>query len=141
MIYSQNGLNFTEQFEGCRTVAYLDQGGTPTIGYGHTSGVSLGDKCTQEQAEKWLLEDVQEAARTVNAVVKVPLDQNQFDALVDFVFNIGSGNFESSTFLRLLNEGDRVGASEQFERWNKSGGVIRDGLIKRRIAEENLFLT
>lgn len=141
MIYSQNGLKLTEQFEGCKLVAYLDQGGTPTIGYGHTVGVKMGMTCTQEQAESWLLQDVQNAVKTVNDLVHVGLSQNQFDALVDLVFNVGSGNFAGSTLLKYLNIGSYERASEEFQKWNKSGGIVRDGLTRRRIAEDDLFLT
>lgn len=140
MIYSKNGLHLTEQFEGCKLVAYLDQVGVPTIFYGHTRGVYLGMTGTQEQAEQCLLEDVQEAADAVNHLVTVPLSQNQFDALVDLVFNVGTGNFQTSTLLRLLNIGAYDRASKEFEKWNRAGGIVREGLTRRRLAEENLFL-
>lgn len=139
MNYSQTGLHLTEQFEGCKLVSYLDQGGIPTIGYGHTKGIRPGMTCTQQQAEKWLLDDVQEAVDTVNRLVQVPLNQNQFDALVDLTFNVGSGNFASSTLLRMLNIGSFQRAAAEFDRWNKSGGIVRDGLTRRRLAEDNLF--
>lgn len=140
MKYSQDGLRLTEFFEGCRLQAYQDQVGVWTIGYGHTKGVTKGMTCDQPQAEFWLAEDVKQAADEVNRKVKVPLIQGQFDALVDFVFNLGSGNFESSTLLRKLNAGDYKGAAAEFKRWNRAGGVVRSGLLHRRLAEENLFL-
>jgi lysozyme len=140
MILSENGLKLIESFEGCRLDAYLDQVGIPTIGYGRIYGVRMGDKCTQEQAEEWLSEDVKNSEDVVNDLVEVPLTQNQFDALVDFVYNLGSGNFEKSTLLRRLNKGDYQGASQQFEVWNRAGGFVRDGLTRRRLAEKKLFL-
>ncbi len=139
MIYSKDGLHLTEQFEGCRLVAYQDQIGILTIGYGHTAGVYKGMTCTQAQAETWLMQDIDEAAHTVNRMVKARLTQPQFDALVDFVFNLGAGNFEKSTLLRLLNANSIRAASNEFEKWNRAGGIVRDGLTRRRFAEKNLF--
>src|ERR1700744_5782663 len=106
MKMSQTGLALTMASEGVRLTAYLDSGGIPTIGYGHTSGVKAGMTCTQAQAEQWLAEDVEGSEYVVNKVVTAPLNQNQFDALVDFVFNLGSGAFQGSTLLKLLNQGD-----------------------------------
>lgn len=140
MIYSDEGLKLTELFEGCRQEAYLDQAGIPTIGFGHIKGVKMGDKCTIAQAEKWLEEDVQEAVGAVNRLVKVPLTQNQFDALVDFTFNLGAGNLAKSTLLRLLNRKDYVKAADEFPKWNKAAGFVRKGLTRRREAERDLFL-
>jgi lysozyme len=139
MNYSQTGLQLTESSEGCKLDAYLDGGGVPTIGFGHTKGVYLGMTCSQLQAEAWLLEDVQHAVGTVNSLVKVPLTQNQFDALVDFVFNLGSGAFNSSTLLRKLNAGDYAGANAEFGRWNHDNGKTVAGLTRRRAAEAALF--
>ena len=139
MIYSKVGLALTESFESCRLVAYQDSGGRWTIGYGHTAGVKEGDTCTQEQAEQWLSEDIQWASSVVNKNVTVTLTQQEFDALVDFVYNLGSGNFENSTLLELLNSGDYAGAAEQFERWNKVHGTIIAGLVRRRLTEESEF--
>lgn len=141
MNYSKNGLHLTEQFEGCKLHAYLDQGGVATIAYGHVKGIRLGMSCTQEQAEAWLLEDVAEAEHAVNALVKVPLTQNQYDALVDLCFNTGTGNFQHSTLLKLLNVGAMDRASQEFQLWNRAGGIVRDGLTRRRLAEKDLFLT
>lgn len=137
--YSQSGLALTESFEGVRLTAYQDQVGVWTIGYGHTSGVTPGMTCTQLQAEQWLLEDVQHACIVVRMNVSVPLTQGEFDALVDFVFNLGSGNFVSSTLLKLLNTGDYDDAAAQFPRWDRAGGVEVAGLLRRRIAEQNEF--
>lgn len=141
MNYSKNGLHLTEQFEGCKLHAYLDIVGVATIAYGHVKGVRLGMSCTQEQAEAWLLEDLADAERAVNALVKVPLTQNQYDAIVDLVFNVGTGNFQKSTLLKFLNLGSMDRASMEFEKWNKAGGIVRAGLTRRRLAERDLFLT
>lgn len=139
MEYSKNGLKLTEQMEGVRLVAYQDQVGVWTIGDGHTKDVKEGDTCTKEQAEQWLLEDVQEAVDAVNRLVTVDLTQNQFDALVDFTFNLGSGNLAHSTLLKLLNSGDYAGAAQHFKDWDRAGGVVRSGLLRRRLAEADLF--
>lgn len=141
MQYSKEGLSLTETFESCRLIAYPDIKGVPTIGWGHTQNVKLGDTCTQAQADAWLLQDVQHAVTTVNTLVKTPLTQHEFDALVDFVFNCGTGNFASSTMLKLLNAGDHDGAAHQFERWDHAGGQVVAGLLRRRRAEETEFTT
>lgn len=139
MQYSSDGLRLTESFESCRLVAYQDSKGVWTIGWGHTRGVREGDTCTQEQADAWLLEDVQSAVDAVNRLVTVPLTQPQFDALVDFTFNAGEGNFANSTMLRLLNAGDSAGADAQFARWDMCGGAHLAGLARRRAAEAGEF--
>lgn len=139
MNYSSNGLQLTEYFEGCSLTAYQDAAGVWTIGYGHTIGVQPGDTCTQAQAEAWLEQDVAGAVATVNQFVTVPLTQGQFDALVDFVFNLGATNFESSTLLKLLNEGDYAGAADQFVRWDHCNGEENVGLLARRQAETAEF--
>ncbi len=141
MVYSPTGRALTEKCEGLRTQSYQDSVGVWTIGYGHTSGVHAGMVCDQDQADEWLSEDIQGAAYVVNKVVTAPLNQNQFDALVDFVFNLGSGNFQSSTLLRLLNQGDYAGASKEFPKWNHAGGKELAGLTIRRLAEQALFDT
>lgn len=139
MTYSENGLHLTEQFEGLRLAAYKDSVGVPTIGYGHTRNVTMDMTCTQELAEQWLQEDVQIAVNGVNQFVTVELTQNQFDALVDFTFNLGVGSLQHSTLLRLLNARDYAGAAGEFEKWNKAGGNVLPGLVKRRQAERDLF--
>lgn len=139
MNYSKSGLDLTERFEGCRLKAYQDSVGVWTIGYGHTKDVRSFDTCTQDQAEKWLQEDVADAVATVNRLVHVALTQGQFDALVDFVFNLGGVDFEHSTLLKMLNAGDFEGAANQFERWSFAGGVKLAGLLRRREAEEAEF--
>ncbi len=141
LAYSSKGLALTEQFEGLRLTAYQDSVGVWTIGYGHTgSDVHPGLTITQQQASDLLRKDVASAVATVNRLVSVPLTQNQFDALVDFVFNAGAGNFADSTLLRDLNAGNYAGAAAQFPRWVHAGNQILPGLVTRRNAEQALFL-
>ena len=139
LIYSKSGEALTERFESCRLVAYLDSKGIPTIGWGHTAGVSMGDTCTQEQADLWLMQDTQTAVNDVNRLVNTPLTQNEFDALCDFVYNVGGGNFAESTMLKLINAGNLEAAAEEFTRWDHAGGVIVAGLLRRRVAEQQEF--
>lgn len=131
--------------EGLRLNAYPDPGsrnGDPwTIGYGSTSGVKKGMTITAAEAEARLVADLTYAENTVSRLVKVPLNDNQFGALVSFVFNIGAGAFEKSTLLRILNAGDYAGVTAQLARWNKNDGKVMDGLTKRRAAEAKLFNT
>ena len=139
MQYSKQGVALTERFEGVRLTAYQDQVGVWTIGYGHTRGVRPGDTCTLEQAQAWLLEDIAICEQDVNTHVKVPLTQGEFDALVDFAFNLGCASLNGSTLLRLLNAGDYHGAAAEFERWDHAGGKAVAGLLRRRQAEEAEF--
>jgi lysozyme len=95
--------------------------------------------CDQAQADAWLSEDVQSAVGSVNRLVTAPLTQNEFDAVVDFVFNCGSGNFAGSTMLRLLNAGDYLGAANEFDKWDHASGLVVAGLLRRREAEQAEF--
>ena len=137
---SDKGLALTAVSEGLYLTAYLCPAGVWTIGYGHTKGVKKGDKSTKEQAMTFLREDVYDSEKAVNRLVKVPLSQGQFDALVDFVFNLGAGAFEKSTLLKLLNAGKYEDARNEFAKWNKAGGKVLDGLSKRRKAEADMFV-
>ncbi len=140
LTYSRNGLALTEQYEGCCLTAYQDQVGVWTIGYGHTGAdVTPGLTITQVEAEALLAKDVLAAARCVNTLVKLRLTQGEFDALVDFVFNLGPGNFLRSTLLTALNAGDLAKAAAQFECWDRAGGAVVAGLLRRRQAELRLF--
>lgn len=140
--YGKDGLALTESFEGVRLTAYQDQVGVWTIGYGHTGpDVHAGLTITQEQANELLLRDVASAVACVNRLVTVQLTQDEFDALADFVFNVGSGNFASSSVLRDLNASNFVDAASQFERWDHAGGEVVAGLLRRRQAEAELFQT
>lgn len=137
---SQRGLSLIKSFEGLRLLSYRDAVDVWTIGYGATRGVKAGMSITKEQAERMLLNDVQRFEPEVERLVQVPLSTNQWDALVSFTYNLGAANLESSTLLRKLNAGDYAGAAEQFPRWNKAGGKVLLGLVRRREAEQMLFL-
>jgi lysozyme len=141
MKLGEEGLNLIKVSEGLSLKAYVCPAGVLTIGYGHTKGVRFGDVISVEKAHQLLLEDVIWAEDAVNRSVKVELNQNQFDALVSFTFNLGEANLKKSTLLRLLNVGSYPEAAEEFLRWNRAGGVILRGLTKRRVAERKLFLT
>ena len=142
---SDDGIDLITSFEGTRFNAYDDGVGVWTIGIGTTvypngTKIKKGDKCTQEQALEYLQHDLKSFEKTVNDSVKVPLSQNQFDALVSLSYNIGSGAFKNSTLLKKLNAKDFAGAADQFLRWNKGGGKVLKGLVRRREAERALFL-
>jgi len=141
MKVSNNGINLIKRFEGLELKSYKDSVGILTIGYGHTHAVRAGDVITGEQADAFLREDLQVAELTVNTNVKVKLTQGQFDALVSFVFNLGSGNFVKSTLIKKLNAGDYAGAADEFGKWVNAGGKKLPGLVKRRAAEREVFLT
>ena len=140
---SPDGIAVLQYFEDCSLTAYPDpaSGGAPwTIGWGHTGPeVVLGLTWTKDQAAGQLVSDLISRELTVTNAVTVQLTQGQFDALVDFVYNLGAGNFLSSTLLRLVNSGDMTGAAAQFARWNKAAGVPMRGLTRRRAAEAALF--
>jgi lysozyme len=112
-----------------------------TIGYGHTGGVKEGDLITEQKAEQLLQDDLKKFENGVLRLVRVPLAQNQFDALVSFAFNLGVGNLGKSTLLKMLNDRDYKGAAGQFIRWNKAAGKELAGLTRRRLAESALFLS
>ena len=137
---SERGLTIIKSFEGVKYRAYLCPAGVWTIGYGHTKGVKEGDTCTSAQADEWLQDDLSASEEAIGRLVQVPLTQGQFDALVSFVFNLGSGNLDTSTLLRKLNARDYPGAADQFPRWNKAKGKVERGLTRRRQAERLLFL-
>src|SRR5579884_3778851 len=139
-VYSGDGLALTEKFEGLSLTAYQDTAGVWTIGYGHTgSDVVQGLTITHDQAIALLMSDIAASTAFVNQAVTVPLTQNEFDALVDFVFNVGRAAFAGSTLLRDLNANQIEAAAAQFDRWDIAGGHIVAGLLRRREAEEALF--
>lgn len=127
------------QFEGLRLRAYKCPAGIPTIGYGHTAGVKMGQEISKDRAEELLREDVARFEGHVDRLVTVPLTQGQFDALVAWTYNLGPGALEKSTMLRRLNAGDYAGAAAELERWNRAGGKVLAGLVRRRAAERALF--
>lgn len=139
MKIGKNGLDLIKQEEGLRLKAYKCQAGVLTIGYGHTRGVKENDVITEEQAEKLLIEDLAESEKWVNKLVKVPLSQNQFDALVSFVFNLGPGALQISDLLKNLNKGQYYQASQEFKWWRNAGGKVLEILMRRRFRERDLF--
>lgn len=138
---SQRGIDLIKEFEGFSARAYLCAGGKLTIGYGHTHGVYSGQEITQEKAEEYLRQDLIDAEQTICRLVEVPLTQNQFDALVSLVYNIGPGNFYSSTIRRVINY--KISDINEYRlawmMWVKAGGKKLKGLIRRREAEFKLF--
>ena len=146
MSVSNKGVDLICEFEGKRLVAYDDGVGIWTIGFGtikYPDGVRVkkGDTCTLDQAKEYMRHDLIEFEHTVNSSVKVPLNQNQFDALVSLSYNIGSSAFKSSTLVKKLNAGDYKGAADQFNVWINAGGKRMQGLVNRRDREKLLFLS
>ena len=139
MKISENGLNLIKHFEGCELQAYECPAGVWTIGYGHIKTAHEGKVITQEQADEMLVEEMEEYEGYINRAVKVELNQNQFDAMVSWVYNLGNGNLGASTLLKVLNMGDYAGVPAQMLRWNKAGGKVLEGLTRRRQAEADLF--
>ena len=138
---SQNAIQLVKASEGLRLTAYSDSVGVLTIGYGHTGAVRPGQTITQEQADAFLAQDLGVAGAAVNRLVTVPLNQNQFDALTSFTFNLGEGNLARSTLLKLLNQKNYQAAAAQFPVWCMAGGQALKGLRDRRAAERALFET
>jgi lysozyme len=141
---SQRGIDFIKKHEGCKLVAYRCPAGVLTIGIGHTSAAGIpqvteGMRITEREAEAILASDLRKFESDILRLVKVSLTQNQFDALVSFVFNIGAAAFARSTMLRMINAVDLAGAAAQFARWNKSNGKVLAGLVRRRAEEAALF--
>ena len=144
MKISENGLSFIRREEGKRLMAYADVIGVWTIGVGHTGtvdGISItkGMTITAEKSRVLLIADVAKFEAAINRLVKVPLKQHQFDALVSLVFNIGETNFARSTLLKKLNANDFKGAAEQFLAWKNAGGRPVQGLLNRRKREKDMF--
>jgi lysozyme len=135
------------QFEGFESKPYVCSGGVDTIGFGSTryadgTKVKLSDKAiTKDEAMELLMATLGTYEDAIHKNVIAPINQNQFDALVSFVYNVGAGNFAKSTLLKKLNKADYQGASDEFLRWNRAGGKVLNGLTRRRDAERSLFLT
>ena len=136
---SAEGIALIKKFEGCELKAYQCSAGVWTIGYGHTKDVEEGDTISKDQAEEMLVEELHEYENYVNEYVNVALSQNQFDALVSWVYNLGPANLKASTMLKVLNSGEYEDVPAQMKRWNKAGGKVLEGLIRRREAEACLF--
>ena len=136
---SSEGISLIQKFEGCELEAYQCSAGVWTIGYGHTKDVVEGMTITKEQAEQMLVDELHEYENYINEYVTVALSQNQFDALVSWVYNLGPANLKASTMLKVLNSGKYEDVPAQMKRWNKAGGKVLEGLIRRREAEACLF--
>ena len=142
---STAGIALMCSFEGLKLKAYDDGVGVWTIGFGTTiypNGIKVrkGDTCTEAQAKAYMAHDLKKFESTVNSAVTVPVNQNQFDALVSLTYNIGMGAFKESTLLKKLNLSDYKAASAQFAVWNKGGRKVMQGLVRRRADERALFL-
>ncbi|AOJ89809.1 muraminidase [Burkholderia sp. MSMB0856] len=139
----EQGIALIKQFEGLRLARYLDAVGKPTIGYGHLilPNERFTRPLTPAEAEALLRRDLRGAELNLRKLLRVPVTQQQFDALMSFVFNLGAGRLRSSTLLRYLNASASARAADQFLVWNKAGGKPLAGLTKRRQAERALFLS
>ncbi|HGM7072175.1 TPA: lysozyme [Serratia marcescens] len=146
MQISKSGIELIKRFEGLRLKAYQDSVGVWTIGYGWTQPVDgkkvgPGMQIDQATADRLLKCGVVQYEQGVNQLVKVKITQGQFDALVSFAYNLGLRSLSTSTLLQKLNAGDKQGAADQFGRWVNAGGKRLDGLVKRRAAEREMFLS
>ena len=139
MKISEEGKALIKKFEGCELEAYQCAAGVWTIGYGSTHGVSEGMVISDERAEALLLEDIADYEDAVNELITVPLSSNQFSALVAWCFNCGINALKTSTLRKVLQAEDYDSVPEQIKRWNKAGGKVNEGLIRRREAESLLF--
>ena len=137
---SNYGINIIKAFEGFRLSAYPDSTGIWTIGYGSTHGVYAGMVITAQQADQMLRNELGTDESFVTAVVKETISQKMFDALISFTYNVGEGNFQKSSLLRLINLGDFISAADAMLLWNKAGGITVQGLVNRRNMERTLFL-
>lgn len=138
---SELGLALIRRFEGCRVKAYQCPAKVWTIGYGHTKTAKPGMQISLAEANHLLQQDVEIFEQAVSKLVKVPINQNQFDALVSFTFNVGTNAFANSTLLAALNRKNYSVAADQFLRWSKVGNTTLKGLLDRRIEERKLFLS
>ena len=139
MKISKKGVELIKSFESLRLTAYQDDGGVWTIGWGHTKGVKQGDTCTLAEAEDFLQEDIADAEKAINKH-NLKLNQNQYDALVSFVFNIGESKFNRSTLLKKLkNDPNDPDIKEEFAKWKFIKKNESKGLVNRREKESNLY--
>ena len=139
MKISQEGIALIKKFEGCELNAYQCSANVWTIGYGHTKEVAENNECSMEEAEEILVSDLEEFEEWVEKLVTVEMAQNEFDALVAFTFNLGPTNFRTSTLLERINDRKLEDVPFEMKRWNRAGGVVVDGLVRRREAEALLF--
>ena len=138
---SNKSIELVKHFEGFESVAYLCPANVWTIGYGRTKNVKEGDVISEIQAERDLLEELEEFGEQVLSVVDVELNQNEFDALTSWTYNLGVGNLRSSTLLKKLNAGDKNSVPSEMLRWNKANGKVLNGLTRRRQAEADLWVS
>jgi GH24 family phage-related lysozyme (muramidase) len=140
----ETGLNLIKGYEGLRMSAHYAPTEQWTVGYGHTGSARHGMSVTEGDAERLLKDDVKPIEQLIGDTVRAPLNQNEHDALVSLIFNIGEDNWRRSTALRKLNAGDKLGSANAFELWTKAFVsnelVTLDGLVRRRAAEKSLFL-
>ena len=139
MKISQEGIDLIKHFEGCELESYRCSANVLTIGYGTTKNVVEGMKISQHQAEELLAKDLEEFEEYVEDLIDVKLEQHQFDALVAWTYNLGPTNLKTSTLRKVLNKGAYDDVPEQMKRWNKAGGQVLKGLVRRRNAEALLF--
>lgn len=149
---NQAGIDLIKKYEGLRLGAYLDSIGIPTLGYGHTKDVKMGDTCTLAQATAWLLQEIQQAEDIVNNAVTSDINDNQLAALTSFVYNVGPGrdgikdglcelkSGGQSHLLQYVNISAFGKAADEFPKWANAGGVVVFGLMKRRMDERALFM-
>lgn len=140
MNLTEEGINLIKKHEGLRLRAYRDGVGLWTIGYGHREDCHEGDTCTQFQADDWFKSDTDKFCVMIKHYLQKTLNNNQFSALVSFVFNVGIANFASSTMLKLIHAEKMAEAADQFLRWDYAGEEIEPGLVIRRTDERALFL-
>ncbi|BEL80129.1 lysozyme [Serratia marcescens] len=146
MNISKSGIELIKRFEGLRLKAYQDSVGVWTIGYGWTQPVDgkkvgPGMQIDQATADRLLKCGVVQYEQGVNQLVKVKITQGQFDALVSFAYNLGLRSLSTSTLLKKLNAGDKAGAADEFGKWVNAGGKRLKGLVARRAAEREMFLS
>jgi lysozyme len=141
MVLGPRGRALIQSFERLALEAYPDSGGVPTIGWGHTRGVKLGDRCTVSDAADWFFADTQDAVNAVIRSLDIPVSQCQFDALVAFTFNVGEHAEAHSTLINLVNGRHFEAAADEFAKWNHVNGKPLLGLTRRRAAERVLFVS
>ena len=140
MKISQKGIDLIKKFEGCKLYAYRDSVGVATIGYGHIKGVKMGMSITQQQAETFLKDDIKPVETFLNGM-GINYTQGQFDSLISFIFNLGQGNFKSSTMYKyIVARKSDLEITDQMVKWHNAGGKPLLGLMKRRCSEANMFL-
>ena len=142
MKMGEKGIDLIKHFEGFSPTVYRCPSGVATLGYGSTHGITMDSPpITEEEGLELLMLDIAKFERGVNRLIDVPLNQNQFDALTSFAFNLGNGSLQASTLRKKVNREDYEGAVDEFPRWVFAGGRRLNGLVKRRYAERALFLT